>query len=122
MELPVYMITGFLESGKTSFILDTISDKQFSKGQRTLIIACEEGEVEYAPDILKAAKAEVEFIEDEETMGSMAASSTPAVKGMDDASQIPNLFKVFEKMGLSQEERDKIARLNFQAVVKKTIG
>ena len=31
MELPVYMITGFLESGKTSFILDTISDKQFSK-------------------------------------------------------------------------------------------
>ena len=56
MELPVYMITGFLESGKTSFILDTISDKQFSKGQRTLIIACEEGEVEYAPDILKAAK------------------------------------------------------------------
>ena len=66
MELPVYMITGFLESGKTSFILDTISDKQFSKGQRTLIIACEEGEVEYAPDILKAAKAEVEFIEDEE--------------------------------------------------------
>lgn len=66
MELPVYMITGFLESGKTSFILDTIQDKQFSKGQRTLIIACEEGEVEYAPDILKAAKAEVEFIEDEE--------------------------------------------------------
>ena len=46
MELPVYMITGFLESGKTSFILDTIQDKQFSKGQRTLIIACEEGEVD----------------------------------------------------------------------------
>ncbi len=60
------MITGFLESGKTSFILDTISDKQFTKGQRTLIIACEEGEAEYAPDILKAAKADVEFIEDEE--------------------------------------------------------
>ncbi|MGN1339778.1 MAG: TIGR03943 family putative permease subunit [Oscillospiraceae bacterium] len=66
MELPVYMITGFLESGKTSFILDTISDKQFTKGQRTLIIACEEGEVEYPQDILKAAKADVEFIEDED--------------------------------------------------------
>ena len=66
MELPVYMITGFLESGKTSFILDTISDKQFTRGQRTLIIACEEGEVEYSPDILKAAKADVEFIENEE--------------------------------------------------------
>lgn len=66
MELPVYMITGFLESGKTSFILDTISDKQFTRGQRTLIIACEEGEVEYPPDILKAARADVEFIEDED--------------------------------------------------------
>lgn len=66
MELPVYLITGFLESGKTSFILDTIGDKQFTRGQKTLIIACEEGEVEYNPDILKAAKAEVEYIENEE--------------------------------------------------------
>ncbi len=66
MELPVYLVTGFLESGKTSFILDTISDRQFTRGQRTLIIACEDGEVEYDPKILKSAKAEVEFLEDEE--------------------------------------------------------
>lgn len=67
MELPVYMMTGFLESGKTSFILDTLRDNaDFTHRQRTLIIACEEGEVEYAPDILKAAKANVEFIPDED--------------------------------------------------------
>ena len=47
MELPVYLMTGFLESGKTSFILETLNDKQFSRGERTLIIACEDGEVEY---------------------------------------------------------------------------
>jgi len=65
-ELPVYLITGFLESGKTSFILDTIRDKQFNRGQRTLIIACEDGEVEYEEKILKSAKCEVEYLEDED--------------------------------------------------------
>lgn len=66
MELPVYLITGFLESGKTSFILDTLKDKRFTKGQKTLIISCEEGEVEYEEKELKAAKAVVEYLEDEE--------------------------------------------------------
>ncbi len=65
-ELPVYLITGFLESGKTSFILDTIQDKQSNRGQNTLIIACEDGEVEYDEKLLKVAKCEVEFVEDEE--------------------------------------------------------
>lgn len=66
MELPVYLITGFLESGKTSFILDTLSDRNFSRGQRTLVIACEDGEVEYDEKVLKSAGAVVEFLEDEE--------------------------------------------------------
>lgn len=66
MELPVFLITGFLESGKTSFILDTIQDRQFNRGKKTLIIACEDGEVEYDEKILKSTKAVVEFIEDED--------------------------------------------------------
>ncbi len=66
MELPVYLMTGFLESGKTSFILETLNDKEFSRGERTLVIACEEGEVEYDEKILKSSKSVVEFIEDEE--------------------------------------------------------
>lgn len=66
MEVPVYLMTGFLESGKTSFILETLNDKEFSKGERTLVIACEQGEVEYDEKILKASKSVVEFIEDEE--------------------------------------------------------
>ena len=66
MELPVYLMTGFLESGKTSFILETLNDKQFSKGERTLVIACEEGEVEYDERIIKASKSVVEYIENED--------------------------------------------------------
>ena len=66
MEMPVYLMTGFLESGKTSFILETLNDKQFCRGEKTLVIACEEGEVEYDERIIKASKSVVEYIENEE--------------------------------------------------------
>ncbi len=47
MEIPVYMFIGFLESGKTTFIQDTLCDKRFNSGEKTLLLLCEEGEIEY---------------------------------------------------------------------------
>ena len=47
MEIPVYLFTGFLEAGKTSFIKETMSDPNFNDGKKQyLIITCEEGEEE----------------------------------------------------------------------------
>ncbi len=46
MDIPVYLFTGFLDSGKTSFIQETLEDKRFNDGERTLVLLCEEGEVE----------------------------------------------------------------------------
>ena len=43
----VYLITGFLESGKTTLINSMLQDEDFSRGQKTLIICCEEGMEEY---------------------------------------------------------------------------
>ena len=45
--VPVYAFTGFLESGKTKFIQETLEDPRFNSGERTLLIVCEEGEEEY---------------------------------------------------------------------------
>ncbi len=53
-KIPVYVINGFLESGKTTFVRETITDPYFSDGGTTLLIACEEGEEEYNPQYLKA--------------------------------------------------------------------
>ena len=39
---PVYLITGFLESGKTQLINSMLTDDNFSRGQKTLVICCEE--------------------------------------------------------------------------------
>ncbi len=47
MEIPVYVFTGFLESGKTKMVHETMADERFQKKERTLIIACEEGIEEY---------------------------------------------------------------------------
>lgn len=63
---PVYMINGFLESGKTEFITYTIAQPYFRTKGKTLIIACEEGEEEYDPILLKKTNSVVEWIEDEE--------------------------------------------------------
>lgn len=46
-EMPVYLFLGFLESGKTKFIQETLEDKRFNNGERTLLLVCEEGVEEY---------------------------------------------------------------------------
>ena len=51
MHVPIYLITGFLESGKTSFIQQVIVEGNFVEDEKTLLIATEEGVEEYDTDI-----------------------------------------------------------------------
>ncbi|MBQ6373182.1 MAG: GTPase [Clostridia bacterium] len=55
--VPVYIITGFLGSGKTKFVTEMLTDDNFSEGERTLLLCCEAGEEEYDPEVLKKANA-----------------------------------------------------------------
>lgn len=64
MEVPVFLITGFLESGKTSFITETMADPEFAQGEKTLLIVCEEGEEEYDEDWLLTKQTKVVYVED----------------------------------------------------------
>ena len=48
-QIPVYVFTGFLDSGKTKFIQETLEDPRFNDGERTLLLVFEEGEEEYVP-------------------------------------------------------------------------
>ena len=43
MNMPVYLFTGFLEGGKTTIIQESLADKRFNSGEKTLVILCEEG-------------------------------------------------------------------------------
>ena len=48
-QIPVYLFVGQLESGKTKFIQETMEDPNFDSGDKTLLLVCEEGELEYDP-------------------------------------------------------------------------
>ncbi|MDE5589956.1 MAG: GTPase [Acetatifactor sp.] len=62
---PVYVINGFLESGKTEFICFTLSQPYFQIKGTTLLLLCEEGENEYDVNLLKQSRTEVELIQEE---------------------------------------------------------
>ena len=68
MNAPVYIITGFLDSGKTKFITEMLEDEGFSEGERTLLLCCEEGEEEYDAELLKRTNTVLVNLENMEDM------------------------------------------------------
>ena len=62
----VYFVNGFLDAGKTSFIQDLFEESYFKIDGVTLLIVCEEGEVEYDDYLLEKMGVVVRYIEDEE--------------------------------------------------------
>ena len=63
VEIPIYLITGFLESGKTSFINFTVAQEYFQIDGPTLLITTEEGEVEYDEKELLKHNTVLEIVE-----------------------------------------------------------
>ena len=51
--VPVFVCTGFLDSGKTTLVQDTLMKQDWIEDGLTLLLMCEEGEVEYSKDYLK---------------------------------------------------------------------
>lgn len=66
MEIPVYLFSGFMDSGKTSLIKETLIEEDFGEGAKTLLIACEDGEIEYDEAELVKANTKLVMIEEEE--------------------------------------------------------
>ena len=68
MDIPVYLFTGFLDSGKTTFIQGTLADPRFNGGERTLLLVMEEGEEEYDPTPYPHKNVFVEIIDEPEQL------------------------------------------------------
>lgn len=65
-QIPIYLITGFLEAGKTSFLRDVLMGGDFDDGQKGLLILCEEGEQEYDEKALAQMNISVISVEEQE--------------------------------------------------------
>lgn len=65
-EIPVYLFTGFMDSGKTTLIRQTLLKDRFGDGAKTLLIVCEDGDEEYDEEEMKAAGVRMLMLEKEE--------------------------------------------------------
>ncbi len=65
-EIPVYLFTGFMDSGKTSLIEETLFENEFGDGARGLLIRCEDGETEYDEKKLGTVNFKLAAIDREE--------------------------------------------------------
>ncbi len=86
MDIPVYLFTGFMDSGKTTFVEETLLENEFGVGARSLIIACERGDVEYDEDRL--AKKQVTVI----GVDSGEAFNEEFLRGCDEVVQPDQVF------------------------------
>lgn len=64
----VYVITGFLDGGKTTLIRDTFSMDYFNSGERTVLLQCEEGEEELDEAVLKKLNCVIVPVENQEDL------------------------------------------------------
>lgn len=65
-EIPVYLFTGFMDSGKTSLVEETLFENDFGDGAKGLIIMCEDGEKEYDETKLSTVNFKLTSIDTEE--------------------------------------------------------
>jgi uncharacterized membrane protein YcgQ (UPF0703/DUF1980 family) len=66
-EIPVYVFYGFMDSGKTTLVQETLFQNGFANDMNNfLVIACEDGDEEYDVAKLESMGGHLEFIEKEE--------------------------------------------------------
>ena len=61
--MPVFLINGFLEAGKTQFLTFTMEQEYFQTEGKTLLIVCEEGDTEYSEELLKKSRTAIVYMD-----------------------------------------------------------
>lgn len=62
--MPVFLINGFLEAGKTKFISYTLQQEYFKADETTVLLLCEEGDTDYDPKILAETKTKIVTVDE----------------------------------------------------------
>ena len=96
-EIPVYLFVGFLESGKSRFIQQTLEDERFNGGEKTLLLCCEQGEEEFEPDYFASPNVFIEYVEDSDDL------SPEYLKGLIKKHRIDKVMVEYNGMWLLEE-------------------
>lgn len=63
-DIPVFIINGFLEAGKTQFLRFTMAQDYFQTDGTTLLLVCEDGDEQYPEELLSETHTKLIQIED----------------------------------------------------------
>ena len=66
MKTRIYLFTGFLDSGKSTFINDTITTTDFCENEKSLLIVSEQGELEYNQEQLESFHCDLVYVTSED--------------------------------------------------------
>ena len=106
MDVPVYLFTGFLDAGKTRFVQETLEDKRFNAGEKTLLLVCEEGEEEYDPSTFSGPNVYIETVEDQDAI---TEEELEALRGKHKAA--PNIYiEVIDQAAISEKELEALRK------------
>ena len=66
MDTRIYLFTGFLDSGKSTFINDTITTTDFCANEKSVLVVSERGEVEYQQEQIEAQNCDLVYVSSED--------------------------------------------------------
>ncbi|MBQ7917139.1 MAG: TIGR03943 family protein [Firmicutes bacterium] len=66
--IPLFVMTGMLEGGKTTMIKELLSDEEFTEGNKILLVVCEQGEAEYSEELLRRTNTVMAVVEEPEDL------------------------------------------------------
>lgn len=111
-EVPLFILNGFLESGKTTIIKEIIENNENYQDNSTVIIACEQGEEEYDEKWCEKYQVHVEYIEDQKEFTPEFMRNLDQIYRADqyvieynsffdfDAQEFPNYMVIYQQITL----------------------
>ena len=108
-QIPVYSFTGFLDSGKTKFIQETLEDSRFNDGERTLLLIFEEGEEEYDFSTYPAKNVWMEVL-DQQTV---TTKQLTALQKRPGSPCLAVRVSLFSRLNAHPDSHSLISQINF---------
>ena len=132
-EIPVFLFNGFLDSGKTTLIKEIIEGESSYRGYNTLIVATEDGEVEYDKKWIEENEVYVEIIledeyKDERYFYELLKKYNPKQIVIElnafvdfDEFKLPRNFVVYQEITLFDASKFEIYYNNMKPLINKMV-
>ena len=134
-EMPVFIVNGFLDSGKTTFIKNVINQNQFSEFKSILIIECEQGETAYEEEFLNRHGIHMVIVEEKEFTAralkelekkyhpwAVMIEYNPMWKSINvDPLQLPDSWEVYQQITIIDASTFELYRKNMKSIISETL-